>query len=121
MANQLKMAMVQAIIGLLEQGWSYRRIARELGIHREAVARHDRLRKSSNSKPANATPGSMVPDRFLGPPSFCQPFAEIIKRKLESALSRQRIWQDLVSDYSFSGSYSSVKRYLRRLGNTKSI
>lgn len=60
MANQLKMAMVQAIIGLLEQGWSHRRIARELGIHRETVARYDRLRRTSASKPANAT----LPGRF---------------------------------------------------------
>jgi transposase len=130
MANQLKMAVVQAIIGLLDQGWSYRRIARELGIHRETVARYDRLRQSKpanpppgsgvtgSSKPANATPGSMVPDRSLGPPSYCQPFEDIIKKKLEIGLSGQRIWQDLVSDYSFNGSYSSVKRYLRRLGNS---
>jgi len=45
MANQLKMAMIHAIITLLERGWSYRRIARELGIHRETVARYDRLRR----------------------------------------------------------------------------
>ena len=44
MANQLKVAVVHAIIGLLAQGWSYRRIARELGVHRETVARYDRLR-----------------------------------------------------------------------------
>ena len=62
MANQLKMAMVQAIIGLLVQGWSHRRIARELGIHRETVARYDRLRKASGSKPANPTLGSDIED-----------------------------------------------------------
>ena len=50
MANQLKMAMVEAIIALLERGWSYRRIARELGIHRETVARYDRLRRAGRSK-----------------------------------------------------------------------
>ena len=55
MANQLKMAMVHAITGLLEQDWSYRRIARELGSHRETVTRYDRLRQL---KPANPTPGS---------------------------------------------------------------
>jgi IS30 family transposase len=43
MANQLKMAMVHAIITLLERGWSYRRIARELGLHRETVARRGSL------------------------------------------------------------------------------
>lgn len=33
MANVLKMAKVQATVGLWRQGWSLRRIARELGIH----------------------------------------------------------------------------------------
>jgi hypothetical protein len=33
MANRLKMAKVQAIIGLLEQGWSHYKIARKLGFH----------------------------------------------------------------------------------------
>ncbi|MEA3297396.1 MAG: helix-turn-helix domain-containing protein [candidate division Zixibacteria bacterium] len=47
------MAVVHAIIGLLDQGWSYRRIARELGIHRETLPRYDRLRQTAGSKPAN--------------------------------------------------------------------
>jgi transposase len=132
MANQVKMAVVQAIIGLLERGWPHRRIARELGVHRETVARYDRLRKTSDlkpanpttgsdqpdhPKPANATPGSAMSDHSLGPPSLCQSFEDIIKNKLDQDLSGQRIWQDLVEEYGFAGSYSSVKRYLRRLGN----
>ena len=60
----------------------------------------------------------MVSDHSLGPSSYRQPFDEIIKQKLETGLSGQRIWQDLVSDYCFNGSYSSVKRYLRRLGSS---
>jgi len=38
MANQLKMAVVNAILTLQKRGWSQRRIARELGINRETVA-----------------------------------------------------------------------------------
>ena len=38
MANQLGMDKVQAIFALHEVGWSNRRIARELGIHRTTVA-----------------------------------------------------------------------------------
>jgi transposase len=134
MANQLKMAAIHAIIGLLEQGWAYRRIARELGVHRETVARYDRLRRlaaskpanptagsdsEDNSKPANATAGSgylPIPDRSLGPPSLCQPLSAVIRTKLDQGLSGQRIWQDLVSEHGFGGSYSSVKRFVRRLG-----
>lgn len=134
MANILKVAMVHAIIGLLERGWSYRRISRELGVHRETVARYDRLRQTVVSKPANPTPGSdsdnhskpanvtpgsgglPLPDRWSGPPSRCQPYEAVIKSKLDQGLSAQRIWQDLVSEHGLDGSYSSVKRFVRRLG-----
>ena len=37
MANQLKMAMVHAILTLARLGWSLRRIAKELEVDREAV------------------------------------------------------------------------------------
>ena len=43
MANRLKAATVHSILTLRQRGWSYRRIARELGIHRETVARYVRL------------------------------------------------------------------------------
>ena len=39
-ANRLKVAKVLSIKQLHDQGWSQRRIARELGISRDAVARH---------------------------------------------------------------------------------
>lgn len=54
MANRLKMAKIQAILTLHQRGWSYRRIAAELGIHRETVARH----VLAHSKLAEAPPGS---------------------------------------------------------------
>ncbi|MBU1320323.1 MAG: helix-turn-helix domain-containing protein [candidate division Zixibacteria bacterium] len=134
MANQLKVALADAIIGLLACGWSYRRIARELGVHRETVARYDRLRVGRGSKPAKAIPGSSwdsdpkpanaipgssdpeLPDCSLGPPSLCKSFEALIKKKLDYGLSGQRIWQDLVSEDGFTGSYSSVRRFVRRLG-----
>ncbi len=40
MANQLKVAKVFSIQALHARGWSQRRIARELGVHRSTVARH---------------------------------------------------------------------------------
>ena len=55
MANVLRMAKVQAIVGLWRQGWSFRRIARELGIHRDTVSRYV------------AETGQNRPTRPLGP------------------------------------------------------
>jgi IS30 family transposase len=102
MANQLKVAVVHAIVGLLELRWPYRRIARELGVHRETVACYDRLRQVADAKPANPPPGSgnrEAPGCSLCPPSLCQPFAKTIKQKLDQGLSGQRIWQDLVAEH----------------------
>jgi transposase len=56
MANQLKMAEVQAILALWAKGWSRRRIARELGMDRETVGRHLRLWHAAN--PGKALTGS---------------------------------------------------------------
>lgn len=50
MANHLRVAKVLSIQALHDQGWSQRRIARELGINRETVARH----LNPDSKPAKA-------------------------------------------------------------------
>jgi transposase len=40
MANRLKMATIDTIQTLRQQGWSLRRIARTLGVHRDTIARH---------------------------------------------------------------------------------
>ncbi len=142
MSNRLRMANIHAIIGLLEQKWSYRRISRELGVDRDTVARYDRLRQGW-IKPAISTAGSEITGdpnaaistagsmptpgdlvfeessrRLPGRPSQCNPFTDVIKKKLDNGLSAQRIWQDLVGENSFTGSYSSVKRFVRRLGAT---
>lgn len=61
MANQLKMADIQCIITLHGRGWSRRRIARELGVDRETVARHLRLsvlKPEAGSNPAIALAGT---------------------------------------------------------------
>ena len=58
MANQLKMADVQAILALVGHGWSYRRIGRELGMDRATVRRYVRLAAADAAKPAMTLTGS---------------------------------------------------------------
>jgi transposase len=77
MANRLRMARIHTIVTLRAQGWSYRRIARELGIHRETVSRYLALAKAraagavspTGSKPANALTGSGESCGLLSPRS----------------------------------------------------
>ena len=120
MANHIMMAEISTILTLNAQGWSRRKIARELGLDRETVSRH--LRPAANaaistpgevegatSKPAISTAGK------AGRKSACEPWQGWIEAELEKGLSAQRIYQDLVSEKGFTHSYQSVKRCVRRL------
>jgi transposase len=147
--NQLKMDIQQAISTLSSGGWSQRRIARELGIDRETVARYRRLaREATGAKPAippaaselavaptnqtvpspnpaisptgsapfeGASPAISPAGSKPGRVSHCEPFETFIKAGLDARLSAQRIYQDLVSEQQFVGSYDSVKRFVRQL------
>jgi len=141
MANQLKMAMVQAILTLARLGWSQRQIAKELKINRETVARYvhsspAQSKPATNpipgsdavpegigeSKPAsNPIPGSAAAAACPGPESLCEPFRAVIEEKLEQGLTGQRIHQDLVEGHGFVASYSSVRRFLHRLDQSQPL
>lgn len=115
MANRLKVAKVASIHELHGQGWSQRRIARELGVSRGAVARQ----VQSVSTETSASPGPEASKRAKAPPgsrSLCAAYRETILAKLELGLSAQRIFQDLGAEHGFSGKYSSVRRYVAQLG-----
>lgn len=148
--NQLKVQLIQAIFALREQGWSKRRIARELGLDRGTVGRYLRGSKPAivhtgslgpvqvgssleagatsqraESKPAIAHTGSDAVEEAKaaivhtgsnpGRESLCQPFHEAIERGFRAGLCMRRIYQDLVSEHQFAGSYYSVRRYVRQL------
>ena len=146
MANQLKLADVLAVQALVERGWSYRRIARQLGIHRETVARYARERDAGGSKPAKAPTGSdppggvenadgsgsgrdskpatsarRGPDRDPPTRSLCDPHRELIEGMLDRGLSAQRICQDLRADHGVDVSYYSVRRFVRHLGDSSPL
>ena len=150
MANQLKMALIETILTLHRRRWSQRRIARELNIHRDTVARYIR-EAASRSKPAKAPIGSEVADGDSKPAkaplgsealareaptqeaaegdqpdsavsrSLCEPWRDIILNKLQAGLTAQRIYQDLVGEHAFSGHYHSVRRFVRRLGTKRDL
>src|SRR5512135_1629679 len=71
MANLLKMAIRETISTLHRRGWSQRRIADELGINRETVARYLRQAESPPI-PANAPPGS-TPNEGASQPANAPP------------------------------------------------
>lgn len=121
--NVLKVNLQQSIQVLHARGWSQRRIARELGIHRKTVGSYVKPAKpaipttgsggANEAKPAISTAGCKAGRR-----SFCEPHRSVIEVALQAGLSAQRIHQDLVSEHSFAASYEAVKRYVRQLGAT---
>jgi transposase len=147
MPNQLKVVMIDTILSLRQRGWSQRRIARELGINRETVARYLRLPLTSanpanappgsldvanGSNPANAPSGSLAADAGISSPgaeghsqagrlSDCEPWRTVIQAKLELGLSAKRIHQDLTSEHGFAGSYYSVRRFVGQLEATQEL
>jgi transposase-like protein len=66
MANLLKMAKIEAILHLHEQKWSKRRIARELGVHRDTVARVIRTAEAM-AQQAGAVPAQNRPPQEGAP------------------------------------------------------
>src|SRR6185369_1536316 len=121
MANQLKMAEVDAILALHRRRWSIRQIAKALGIHRDTVSRYVRGEPESNqarapigssadqvAQPPITTDVSSAPasdsNQARAPlgstpgavdpqrqPSLCEPWRPIILDKLQAGLTAQRI------------------------------
>jgi hypothetical protein len=99
--NQLNVSLQHSIATLAAKGWSARKIARELGVHRETVGRYLHPAPAADSKPAIPPPGSgegidskpaIVPaGSTAGRTSQCAPLAEIVKQGLLTGLSAQRI------------------------------
>jgi len=127
--NQLNVSLQHSITTLAAHGWSHRRIARELDIHRETVGRHLRL---AGSKPAKVLTGSppdpaakpaipLAGGLVAGRQSLCVPLAAVIESAVQAGLSAQRIYQDLICDHGFTGGYHSVQRFVRQLLQTQPV
>jgi len=142
--NQLNVSLQHSILTLAAHGWSHRRIARELDINRETVSRHLRVASSkpaipltgsacepaanpaipltgsepvSESKPAIVLTGCLA----AGRQSLCVPLQLVIESAVQTGLSAQRIYQDLICDHAFTGGYHSVQRFVRQLLQTQPV
>ena len=140
--NRLKVNQQQSILILYQQGWSKRRIARELALDRATVRKYV---AATGAKPAtnphtgsDTEVGSKAPGNphtgsassleaksptnphtgstaRPGPVSACEPWRGQIEQWLARGLSVQRIYQDLVTEHQFTGSYHAVRRFAVRL------
>ncbi len=88
MANQLTMADIQAILTLHQRGWRNRRIARELNVDRETVAKYIRA-SACVPKPAKAPIGSAISgeEATTGPERHLPALASHEERGIEASPS----------------------------------
>ncbi len=112
--NERNASLNHSILTLAGNGWSNRRIARELNIYREAVGRYLLVERL---KPAIPLTGCLS----AGRQSLWVPLAPVIVSAVQAGLSAQRIYQDLICDHGFTGSYHSVQRFVRQLLETQPL
>src|SRR5262249_33440028 len=67
------------------------------------------------AKPANEVAPDLPAPANSPRASRCEPFLEFIELSLAKGRNAKGIWQTLVDDQGFSGGYSSVKRFVRKL------
>ena len=76
---------------------------------------------TTDSEAENPVPAeSSVPIPVPPSGSTCEPYRETIQQALERGRNAMAIWQDLVSDHGFAGSYEAVKRFVRKLRGVRS-
>ncbi len=85
--------------------------AREIG----GLSSPSRPEDSHGETPAQATSVK------CGRRSECEPYRTVVLAKLEQELSAQRIYQDLIGEHGFTGGYDSVKRFVRHLGQVRTL
>jgi transposase len=132
-ANQLAMDKALAIKALAAAGRSERQIAAALSVSRKAVRRQ--LGRSNSKETKAPTGSSETVDAPLATVSeastdhsakaksrsLCVAFQDSILKKLDQGLTAQRVFQDLRDEHGFTGKYSSVRRFVRALGERREL
>jgi transposase len=114
---------IREIVRRLQLGEPDRRIARDLGVGRNTVARYRAWAQRHGVGAGDPLPEPAALAEWLAPApaerpgheqSLVGPFRERVLELHQRGVEGQAIWQLLVEEHGFAGSYSSVKRFLRR-------
>lgn len=123
MVERLHMHYLRDLIYRLRAGESERRIAADLGLSRPTVSKYRDLAESQGF----LAPGSALPDdnalqTALGAApqsprqaSTVEPYAQVVEQLLEQGCEMTAVFARLRDDHGYTGSYSSVRRYVHRL------
>lgn len=103
MRRLLRENMYTTIKTLFDKGYSKSQIAKMLDIDRGTV--REILKRIENGEEIKRKPVPTIIDKYK----------EIINTKINQELSAKRIYQDLISDYDYDGSYETIKLYVREI------
>ena len=139
--NVLSKTKQEQVVALGRLGWSARRIAEAVGVHRETAGKYLKAAgvevrppgrwghlPLSESGQSTATTGVLsllsehgepqINDHLEPVPrsrSLCEPHREFIESQVALGCKMISIWRDLVDLKGFSGRYASVMRFVRTL------
>jgi transposase len=122
--ERLSVHLIVDIVYRLRRGQSVRGICRDLGHSRTTIRRYQQLAQQQGYlDPARPVPeaaevmAQLAP--ALAPPSSntsgVEPYREVVEKLLEQGVERVAIHQRLVRHHGYTGSYSSVLRFVHRL------
>jgi transposase len=111
------------LIHRLRAGESERRIAKDLKLSRPTVHKYRELAaKHGYLEPDSPMPDAATLRAVLGPEpqpphqlSSIEPHRELVQRLIDQKVEMTAIYQQLRDDYRYTGSYSAVRRFVRRL------
>jgi transposase len=111
------------LIHRLRAGESGRRIAKDLGISRTTVSKYrDWAEAQGYLRPDTPPPDDAALAEALGttpkPPrtaSSVEPYREIVQRLLDQRVEMVAIFHRLQEEHGYAGSYSSIRRFVRKL------
>jgi len=121
--ERLHMNYLRDLIHRVRSGESDRRIARDLGVSRTTVRKYREWAGAQGYLqldrpiPDDATLAAALGSAPQPPraTSSVEPYREIVQRLLDQGVEMAAIFQRLQDDHSYTGSYSSVRRYVHRL------
>lgn len=114
---------IQEIIYRLRKGQSVEAIHRDTGHarktirkYRELAEKHGFLEKDRELPVVSELVAVLGPVKRLKQcVSTVEPYKEVVQKYLDREVAKTVIWRKLREEYGYTGSYSSVKRYCRRL------
>jgi transposase len=121
--ERIHMNHLRDLIRRIRAGESERRIAQDMQISRPTVHKYYELaKKEGYLEKGNEIPTDEILQSVLGPgpqppkiASSVEQFGEVVKTLRKQEVEMVAIWQRLRDNYGYSGSYSSIRRFVNQL------